>query len=151
RLWLYAAPGAGGCGRLATQRNTTRAQRAIARQHVRWRRPGLSGRHGRPEVSAFCCATARMPHQRRLHPASAEARNASGARWVRSRANRFTSSTASQPHRPPTWQHDEAVGPRRLQLGVAPLFSAASVLQGNAVPDSSPSARRGDTRVASQQ
>ena len=31
RPWLYAAPGAGGCGRLATQRNTTRAQRAIAR------------------------------------------------------------------------------------------------------------------------
>ena len=29
-------------------------------------------------------------------------------------------------------------GPRRLQQRVAPLFSAASVLQGNAVPDSSP-------------
>ena len=86
----------GGCGRLATQRDTTRAQRAISRQ------PGVAHAPSRPEVSAFCCATARRPHQRRLHPASAEARSAGGARWAPSRANRLTSSAASQPHRPPT-------------------------------------------------
>ena len=43
----------------------------------------------------------------------------------------------TRPPRSPTGNL-EAVGPRRLQLGVAPPFSAASVLQGNAVPDSSP-------------
>ena len=90
-----------GGGRLRAPSHVTRHHSGPALAAARSQQPAWQAWPTR-QAGRRSALSARMPHQRRLHPASAEARSAGGARWAQSRANRLTSSAASQPHRPPT-------------------------------------------------